>query len=177
MARKRFSPLVSMNVTSLRSTRQARPLRVRLAVLQFALSSPTQGPNRRPCRTQRISIGLSVMVIFSTFPTLASAWYATENCNGRAKPRRLRETTEFVDLYGIAHNEVVRQIMLAACQGQLYGRMAVFCHMRPKRGGCTVTTQNAARFRVYSFSTAGLIASYQDAPLHHWDLPQPNCTV
>src|SRR5260370_27430659 len=98
MARKRISPLLSMNVTSLRSTRHARPLRLRLTVLQFALSSLTQGPNRRPCRTHRISVGVSVMVIFSTFLSLACASDSTENCNGCAKHRRFSNTTELIDL-------------------------------------------------------------------------------
>ena len=77
IVRKSFAAPLSMNVTSLSSTMHARPLRVRATLLQIDLSSLTQGPNRRPCKTHRISVGVSVMVIFSTFPSLASASDAT----------------------------------------------------------------------------------------------------
>jgi len=77
IARKSLAAPLSMNVTSLSSTMHARPLRVRATLLQIDLSSLTQGPNRRPCKTHRTSVGVSVMVIFSTFPSLASASDAT----------------------------------------------------------------------------------------------------
>jgi hypothetical protein len=71
IVRKSFSAPLSMKVTASRSTMHVRPLRVRVEVLQIALSSLTQGPNTRPCRTHRVSLAVSVMEIFSTFLLLA----------------------------------------------------------------------------------------------------------
>jgi hypothetical protein len=67
MVRKSSSAPLSMNVTSLRSTTHVRPLRVRVEVLQMALSSLTQGPNTRPCSTHRVSAAVSAIEILSTF--------------------------------------------------------------------------------------------------------------
>src|SRR6202035_1854503 len=67
IARKSFSPAWSTEVTSLRSTMHVHTLRLRYAFFQFVLSSLTHGSTKRPCRTHRISAGVFVMVIFSTF--------------------------------------------------------------------------------------------------------------
>ena len=77
IARKSFSPAWSTEVTSLRSTTHVQTLRLRYAFFQFALSSLTHGPTKRPCRTHRICAGVSVMVIFSTFAAFVPASEAT----------------------------------------------------------------------------------------------------
>jgi hypothetical protein len=59
-----------MNEISLRSTTQVCPLRVWQAFFQRVLTSETHGPINRPCKTHRISVGVSVMVILSTFTFL-----------------------------------------------------------------------------------------------------------
>jgi hypothetical protein len=66
MARNSRSPRLSMNVTSLMSTTHVRPLRFRTYLFQRVLSSPIQGPTRRPCRIHHISVGFSLEVIFNT---------------------------------------------------------------------------------------------------------------
>src|SRR6266849_4869828 len=66
MARSSRSPLLSMNVTSLRSIMQARLSWLLCALFQVVLSSLTHGPTKHPCTTHLLSVGVSVMVIFST---------------------------------------------------------------------------------------------------------------
>src|SRR6266403_4212581 len=66
MARKSRSPLLSMNVTSLRSIMQARLSWLLCALFQVVLSSLTHGPTKHPCTIHLLSVGVSVMVIFST---------------------------------------------------------------------------------------------------------------
>src|ERR1700676_3613534 len=67
IARRSFSPARSTEMTSLRSITHVQTLRLRYAFFQFVLSSLTHGSTKRPCRTHRISAGVLVMVIFSTF--------------------------------------------------------------------------------------------------------------
>src|SRR2546429_7139668 len=62
---KSRSPLLSINVTSLRSTTQARPTCVRWFFLQHVLSSCTQGSVSRPCRIHLSSAGVSLKLIFN----------------------------------------------------------------------------------------------------------------
>src|ERR1700752_1756794 len=59
------SPLFSMNVTSLRSTMQARLTFVRWFFLQHLLSSCTHGSVSRPCRIHFSSAGVSLKLIFN----------------------------------------------------------------------------------------------------------------
>src|SRR5580698_1655826 len=63
--RKKRSPLLSMNVISLRSTIQARRTSVRWFFFQHALNSCTQGWTSRPCRIHLSSAGVSLKVIFN----------------------------------------------------------------------------------------------------------------
>jgi hypothetical protein len=70
-------------------------------------------------------------------------------------------------------------MMLATCQWQLNGSVAVFCQTRIvglkveslkkglSCGECKSTTQEGVRFRASAFSIEEWIASYQDAPLRH----------
>src|SRR5260370_11847041 len=44
-----------------------RPPLLRWVLFQLVLSSPTHGPTSRPCRIHRFSVGVSLMVILSTF--------------------------------------------------------------------------------------------------------------
>src|SRR5258707_5135237 len=62
---KSRSPLLSINVTSLRSTTQARPICVRWFFLQHVLSSCTQGSVSWPCRIHLSSAGVSLKLIFN----------------------------------------------------------------------------------------------------------------
>src|SRR5216684_3709455 len=66
MARSSRSPLLSMNVTSLRSIMQARLSWLLCALFQVVLSSLTHGPTKRPCTIHLLSVAVSMMVIFST---------------------------------------------------------------------------------------------------------------
>src|SRR5580700_7846364 len=54
-----------MNVTSLRSTMQARRTSVRWFFCQHALNSCTQGSVSRPCRIHLSSAGVSLKLIFN----------------------------------------------------------------------------------------------------------------
>jgi hypothetical protein len=38
------------------------------------------------------------------------------------------------------------------------------------------TTLSCVQFRAYELAFGAWIASFQDVPLRHEDLPQPNCT-
>src|ERR1700719_1672457 len=63
-------PLLSMKVTSFRSTMHARPAFVRWFTFQHVLSSCTQGPARRPCRVHLSSVGVLLKLIFKLlFPS------------------------------------------------------------------------------------------------------------
>src|SRR5258708_4178553 len=66
IARSSRSPLLSMDVTSLRSIMQARLSGLLCALFQVVLSSLTHGPTKHPCTIHFLSVGVSVMVIFST---------------------------------------------------------------------------------------------------------------
>lgn len=59
------SPHLSMNVTSFRSTTQARATSLRWFLFQYALNSCTQGSVSRPCRIHLSSAGVSLKLIFS----------------------------------------------------------------------------------------------------------------
>src|SRR5260370_8163531 len=63
--RKSRSPHLSINVTSLRSTTQARPTSVRWLFFQHVLNCCTQGSVSRPCRAHLSSSGVSLKVIFN----------------------------------------------------------------------------------------------------------------
>src|ERR1700739_2974129 len=69
LALRSFSPAGSTDVTSLRSITHVQTLRLRYAFFQFVLSSLTHGSTKRPCKTQRISAGVLVMLILSTCPS------------------------------------------------------------------------------------------------------------
>src|SRR6266446_8103867 len=66
MARSSRSPLLSMNVTSLRSIMQARLSWLLCALFQVVLSSLTHGPTNRPWTIHLLSVAVSTIVIFST---------------------------------------------------------------------------------------------------------------
>src|SRR5579862_9856705 len=70
-ARSSLSPLLSMNITSFRSTVHLWLVGV-LCCLQHDRNSRTHGPTNLPCRIQRVSVSVSVMVIFSTAASMAS---------------------------------------------------------------------------------------------------------
>src|SRR6478672_7420172 len=59
------SPVLSINVTSFRSTMQARFLSVWWFLFQLVLSSRTQTPLRRPSRIHFSSTGVSLKLIFN----------------------------------------------------------------------------------------------------------------
>jgi hypothetical protein len=154
MARRSFSPAWSTEVTSLRSTTHVQTLRLRYAFLQFVLSSLTHGSTKRPCRTQRISAGVLVTMIFSTFPLFGprseeTAWRywkhdgerclqnadgplvgdsrtprGLKNCNACAKVRRFSEIPNSLIYIWIAE-ERVRQITVPACRCQSNGKAAI----------------------------------------------------
>jgi hypothetical protein len=65
MVRKSRSPLLSMNVTSLRSTVHPRPFCARCLFFQHVLSSPTHGWTKRPSRVHLCSVAISAIVIRS----------------------------------------------------------------------------------------------------------------
>src|SRR6202030_2745785 len=65
MMHKSRSPLLSMNLTSSRSTMHARPSSVRWFTFQHVPSSCTQGPARRPCRIHLSSVGVLLKLIFN----------------------------------------------------------------------------------------------------------------
>src|SRR6266852_5054953 len=65
MARSSRSPLLSMNVTSLRSIMQARLSSLLCALFQAVLNSLTHGPTKRPCTIHLLSVAVSMMVILS----------------------------------------------------------------------------------------------------------------
>src|SRR5713226_5702307 len=98
IARSSRSPLLSMNVTSLRSIMQVRLSWLPCALFQVVLSSLTHGPTKLPCTIHLLSVAVSMMVIFST-PTShacqadASAYRQGERraqCCSLACGRRLR---------------------------------------------------------------------------------------
>src|SRR5580692_8453332 len=66
IARSSRSPLLSMDMTSLRSIMQPRLSWLWCALFQVVLSSLTHGPTRHPCTIHLLSVGVSVIVIFST---------------------------------------------------------------------------------------------------------------
>src|ERR1700741_1444452 len=63
MVRKNRSPLLSMNVTALRSTVHVRPFCARCLFFQHVLSSPTHGCTKRPSRVHLCSVAVSAIVI------------------------------------------------------------------------------------------------------------------
>ena len=63
MVRSSRSPLLSMNVTSLRSTVHPRPFCARCLFFQHVLSSPTHGWTKRPSRVHLCSVAVSAIVI------------------------------------------------------------------------------------------------------------------
>ena len=65
MVRRSRSPLLSMNVTSLRSTVHPRPFCARCLFFQHVLSSPTHGWTKRPSRVHLCSVAISAIVIRS----------------------------------------------------------------------------------------------------------------
>src|SRR5258708_32726363 len=66
IARSSRSPLLSMDVTSLRSIMQARLSWLRCALFQVVLNSLTHGPTNRPCTIHLLTVAVSMMLIFST---------------------------------------------------------------------------------------------------------------
>src|SRR6266446_3880121 len=85
MARSSRSPLLSMNVTSLRSIMQARLSWLRCAFFQVVLSSLTHGPTKRPCTIHLLSVAVSVMVIFST--STSQARQNETSCSAPCQPQ------------------------------------------------------------------------------------------
>src|SRR5260221_1466069 len=77
IARSSRSPLLSMNVTSLRSITQARLSWLLCALFQAVLSSLTDGPTKRPCTIHLLSVSVSVMVILSTSTSQACPAHAS----------------------------------------------------------------------------------------------------
>ena len=65
MIRRSRSPLLSMNVTSLRSTVHPRPFCARCLFFQHVLNSPTHGWTKRPSRVHLCSVAVSAIVIRS----------------------------------------------------------------------------------------------------------------
>jgi hypothetical protein len=63
MERKNRSPLLSMNVTPLRSTVHVRPFCERCLFFQQVFSSPTHGCTKRPSRVHLCSVAVSTIVI------------------------------------------------------------------------------------------------------------------
>jgi hypothetical protein len=63
---KSLSPVLSMDVISLRSTMHFRLSSARWVFFQILLSSLTHNPTKRPCRIHFSSSGVSVLVIFNT---------------------------------------------------------------------------------------------------------------
>src|SRR6266404_5861451 len=84
IARSNLSPFLSMNVTSFRSTTQFFWLSVACFSFQNFLSSLTHGPASSPCRIQRLSVCVSVTVIFNTFGPLCLP--LTNSNAGRSAP-------------------------------------------------------------------------------------------
>src|SRR5467141_3318636 len=82
MARKSRSPLLSMNVTSLRSIMQARLSWLLCALFQVVLSSLTHGPTKRPCTIHLLSVAVSTMVIFNTSTSQACDAHASACSQG-----------------------------------------------------------------------------------------------
>src|SRR5260370_3197873 len=85
MARSSRSPLLSMNVRSLRSIMQARLSSLRCALFQVVLSSLTHGPTKRPCTIHLLSIAISVMEIFST--STSQARQNETSCSAPCQPQ------------------------------------------------------------------------------------------
>ena len=65
MVRRSRSPLLSINVTSLRSTVHPRPFCARCLFFQHVLSSLTHGSTKRPSRVHLCSVAVSAIVIRS----------------------------------------------------------------------------------------------------------------
>src|SRR6266446_7397798 len=86
MARSSRSPLLSMNVTSLRSIMQARLSWLLCALFQVVLSSLTHGPTKHPCTIHFLSVGVSVMVIFSTPTSHVCCAHAPGYPQGQCRP-------------------------------------------------------------------------------------------
>src|SRR5882724_417326 len=51
----------------------------------------------------------------------------------------------------------------------------VWARFEPKTG--EATTQICAQFRAYAFASGAWIASFQDVPRRHGNLPQPSCNA
>lgn len=84
IVRSTLSPLWSIKVRSLTSTRHLRPWRARRVSSQFDLSWSAHGPVSRPCKTHFCSEAVSLMVILSI-----SVSVAAEDC-ARAVPQSRR---------------------------------------------------------------------------------------
>jgi len=63
---KSLSPVLSIDVTSLRSTMHLRLSPVRWVSFQILLTSLAHNPTKRPCRIHFSSSGVPVLVIFNT---------------------------------------------------------------------------------------------------------------
>src|SRR5580704_12831345 len=85
IARSSRSPLLSMDVTSLRSIMQVRLSWLWCALFQVVLSSLTHGPTRHPCTIHLLSVGVSVMVIFSTSTSHVCCTHATGKQQGQCR--------------------------------------------------------------------------------------------
>src|SRR5713226_8056909 len=82
IARSSRSPLLSMDVTSLRSIMQGRLSEPRCALFQAVLNSLTHGPTKRPCTIHLLSVAVSMMVIFNTSTSQACRAHASACSQG-----------------------------------------------------------------------------------------------
>src|SRR5258708_6223843 len=68
-------------------------------------------------------------------PLMANASRSEEMHRGYQSSASFGKQPNLLICCGIASEEDLCQVVLALCQWQLHGRMAAFCHMRPKLGG------------------------------------------
>src|ERR1700722_2806786 len=81
MHRNIRSPLLSMNVTSSRFTTHFPLSATWRSLFQFAFSSLTHGPTRRPCSTHLSSFAVLVIVIFN----ISSGSLVSGHCKRKAR--------------------------------------------------------------------------------------------
>jgi hypothetical protein len=130
IARSNRSPPLSMNVTSLRSITQVRLSSIPCALFQVVLSSLTHGSTKRPCTIHLLSVGVSVMVIFSTSAShLLSVWPELGKATQMPELGLFRQQRNFLICLEIRTTREVRQIRVLKCYCRAFSSLLISWHI------------------------------------------------
>src|SRR6266404_7905792 len=125
MARSSRSPLLSMNVTSLRSIMQARLSSLRCALFQVVLSSLTHGPTKRPCTIHLLSVAVSVMVIFST--STSQGCQNETSCSAPCQPQPVAHGLKQSKSFAVAQDAVPPVPLTGENQNRSHSASPLIC--------------------------------------------------